>query len=133
MHIAVDEAHSICFDMDDDHMSVRCAYVVLDDEPRSGMSRSRPKSGAFELERGGTIEPHHERPNQIGVAFAEVVGGSALNMVLRDPDLQRVELLMQIHDEAMQTVAPIAVGVRYLVDNYKKSVDSKSFYGFEDT
>lgn len=102
--------------MDHNHMCIRRADVVLNYQAVSSPGCCRAEARMVEFQRRGTIDAGHERAYQRIVARAEIVSGRALDLLLREADLQCIELLVQIHDQPMQAVAALPVNLRYSFD-----------------
>ena len=104
MHIGLGDADREILDMDDDHVRVRCADVVLDHKPsvrpRGGCGQAR----MVEFQLRGAIDAGHEGRDQRPISVSNIIGGGAVHALLGQRRLHRVELLVQIHHKAMQAV-----------------------------
>ncbi len=78
--------------------------------------RGRAKSGMAEGERGGAVEPAHERFYRSAVAIVETVHLGAVQGLDRRLGCETVERLVHVHDEEMDAVAPAACGGYQFVD-----------------
>src|SRR5271156_642598 len=97
MHVGVGDADGQFLDMDNDHMRVGGADVILDYQSSAGASGGGGEARMGEFEFRGAIEPAHECRDQRTVGVGETVNGSAVEALLGQFLLHDVEPLVQIH------------------------------------
>ena len=90
-------------------MRVGFSEIVLDREPRACPRCRRRKSGVTELQLLGRLHPAHERFDRRPILRQQCIDVRTREHLFRMSCSETIEVLMQVHDQAMQTVA-IAVG-----------------------
>jgi len=108
VHVGVGHDDAQLIDMNDEHVRGRLADVVFDDERRSAARRHRTETGMAELEGLGLVDAAHERADERTIARREPVGLRALDLVRRERRLEPVDGLVQVDDEQVRAVRPLA-------------------------
>ena len=105
MNVGVDDRHCIWFDNDHDYMRVGFSEIVLDREPRACPRCRRRKSRMTELQLTGRLHPAHKRFDCGPILQQQCIDVRAREHLFRMGCSETIEVLMQVHDQTMQTVA----------------------------
>jgi hypothetical protein len=92
-------------DVDDQDVGLRHADVVLDHQPLTAAGGGRPQAGVIELQFARLVDSRHEGGDQWAVLGLHPVDMGAVDGLRGQSLLDAVQLLVQVHDHEMQTVA----------------------------
>ena len=104
MYIGVRNANGQILDMDDDHMRIRRADIVLNNQPPARSCGSGSQSRMPEFQFRCTIDPGHEGRDQRAIRLRQSVGRCPIQGFLGQRRLHRVQSLMQVHHQTVQAV-----------------------------
>ena len=110
MDIRIGHGDGEALDMNDDHMSVGRAYVVLNDQTGFDARCCRGEAGMIEFQFRGAVDPGHEGEHQGAVRRRQIIGGGAIQCFFGQSRLQGVETLVNIHYQPMQAVRSLMPG-----------------------
>ena len=116
MDIGVGDADGQILHMDHDHMGIRGSYVVLNHQSAPGARGSGGQAGMDEFQLRGAIDAGHEGRDQRAIRRRQIVGRCPVQRFLGQHRLHGIELLVQIHHQAMQAVRAVVPGVHHCGD-----------------
>jgi len=105
VHVGVRDRDDKLLDADQQHMGVRGADVILNDEMRARAHGDGIEPRMIEFEVARPLETFHESLDRALVFRVQAVGVRAGNHLLGALRGETVERLVQIHDQAVKTVA----------------------------
>ena len=94
-------------DVDDQDVGLGHADVVLDHQPLAAAGGGRPQARVIELEFARLVDAGHEGGDQRAVVLAHPVDLGAVDRLGGELLLEPVQLLVQVHDQQVQTIAHV--------------------------
>ncbi len=117
MQVGIGHGDGVLDHLDDQHVCVVGADIVLDQQPVLLAGRSGLKARVVQLERRGAVHPPHEGAHAQPVLRPQLPAVRAVDLFAGNLHRQLVEVLVQVHDEDMKAVALVAVAVRQLAQS----------------
>ena len=115
MQVGIGQRDGAALHLDDQHMDVVGADIVLDQQALAVARDGGVQTGVRELQGGRAVQAAHEGLNQRAVVVVHLPDMSAIDVVGGQFARKGVDLLVQVHYQQVQAVARLVVAVGQLV------------------